>query len=62
MKTLIFPNKQLDDVMKIFDFLENAGLLTKVVREVVENEVKEQKVSFLPTWDASLLGNMFAGT
>ena len=62
MKTLIFPNKQLDDVMKIFDFLENAGLLTKVVREVVENEVKEQKVSFLATSDASLLGNMFAGT
>ena len=43
IKTLIFSNKDLNDIIKIIKYLEDVGLLIKVVTETVENEVKEQK-------------------
>ena len=43
IKTLIFSNKDLNDIIKIIKYLEDFGLLIKVVTETVENEVKEQK-------------------
>ena len=65
MKILIFSNEELDDIIKMFKFLEEAGLLIKRVSEAVENEVKEQKGGFLgmlaATLGASLFGNMVAG-
>ena len=65
MTTLIFPNEELNYIIKIIKFLENSGLLIKVVTETVENEVKEQKGVFLrmlaATLGASLLGNMSVG-
>ena len=51
--------------MKIVKCLEESGLLTKVVSETVENEVKEQKRKFLDmlaaTLAASLLGSTLTG-
>ena len=61
---LIFSNKELNDIMKIIKSLEDSGLLIKGVTEIVENEVKEQKVGFLgmlaATSGASLPENMLA--
>ena len=63
--TLIFSNKEINDVMKIVKSLEDAGLLIKVVSETVENEVKKQKGGFLvmlaATLGASLSGSMLTG-
>ena len=39
----------MNDVMKIVKSLEESGLLTKGVRETIENEAKEQKGGFLRT-------------
>ena len=65
MTKLIFSNEELNYIIKIIKFLENSGLLIKVVTETVENEVKEQKGVFLrmlaATLGASLLGNMSVG-
>ena len=65
MKILIFSNEELDDIIKMFKSLEEAGLLIKRVSEAVENEVKEQKGGFLgmlaATLGASLFGNTVAG-
>ena len=65
MKILIFSNEELDDIIKMFKSLEEAGLLIKCVSEAVENEVKKQKGGFLgmlaATLGASLFGNMVAG-
>ena len=46
--TLIFSNRELNDIMKIVkeDSVEDSGLLIKGVTETVENEMKEQKGEF----------------
>ena len=45
--TLIFSNKDLNDVMKKVKYLESTSLLIEGVRETFENKVKEQKRRFL---------------
>ena len=64
--TLVFSNKEIDDIMKLIKSLEDAALLIKGVCEKVEQDVKEQqKGEFLAMLAASLganlLGNMLAG-
>ena len=52
-------------IIKIVKYLEDSGLLLKVVTETVRNEVKEQKGGFLSmllgSLGASLLGNLLTG-
>ena len=63
--TLIIPNKDLEDVMKIIESLEDSGILLKGVTKTIKNETKEQKGGFLSillgTLGASLLGNLLSG-
>ena len=51
--------------MKIFNSLEESGLLIREISETFKNEAKEQKGGFLPmflgTLAASILGNALAG-
>ena len=60
--TLIISNKEMNDMMKIVQPLEDSNILLK---GVTKSETKEQKVGFLSillgTLGASLLGNMLAG-
>ena len=55
----------MDDIMKIFQSLEECGLLMKGFSETIKNEAKEEKGGFLSmflgTLAPSLLGNMLAG-
>ena len=44
--TLVFPNKDLNDIMKIAKYLKEPCLLIKDVSETVENEVKNKKRVF----------------
>ena len=64
ISTLLFSNEELNDTMKIINFLEDPGLLIKGVSEIVENEIKEQNGQFLDilaaTLASSLLENMLA--
>ena len=41
MTTLIISNKEMKDIMNIVKYLEESGLLIKVVSETIENEAKE---------------------
>ena len=63
--TLIIPNDEMNDILKIVKSLEHSGILLKGVSETIKNEAKEQKGVFLSmllsTLGASLLGNMLAG-
>ena len=63
--TLIIPNGEMEDIIKIVKCLEDSGLLLKEVSETIQNEVEEQNGGFLSmllgTLDASLLGNNLAG-
>ena len=54
--TLIISNEEMNDIMKIIKSLEESGLLTKGVRETIQNEAKEQKGGFL----GMLLGTLGA--
>ena len=58
MTTLIFPNEELDDIMKIVKSLEDSSLLIKGVSETIENEVKEQKGGFLSMFAPSLTASL----
>ena len=64
MSTLLFSNEELNDIMKIINFLEDPGLLIKGVSETVDNEIKDQNGQFLgilaATLASSLLENMLA--
>ena len=59
--TLLISNNDTEDITKIVKYLEDSGLLSKRVSEIVQNEVKRQKVAFLSmflgTLGASLLGH-----
>ena len=58
--TLIIWNEEMEYIMKIFNYLEDSGVLIKGVSETMQNEAKEQKSGILSilltTVDASLLG------
>ena len=62
---LIIEQKDMKDVMKIFEALESYGILLKGVSKTIENETKEQSGGFLSillgTLGASLLGNLLSG-
>ena len=63
--TLIISNDHLNDLLEVIKSLEKNGILLDGITEIVKNEVKEQKGSFLGmllgTLGVSLLGNMLAG-
>ena len=63
--TLIISNDDLNDLLEVIKSLEKNGILLDGITEIVKNEVKEQKGSFLGmllgTLGVSLLGNMLAG-
>ena len=50
MTKLLFSNEKSDDIMKIVKSLEDCGLLIKGVSETIENELKEQKREYLPSF------------
>ena len=63
--TLIISNKEMSDIMKIVQALEDSNNLLKGVTKTIKQETKEQKGRFssmlLGTVGVSLLGNMLAG-
>ena len=62
---LIISNKEMSDIMKIAQALEDSNVLLKGVTKIIKNKIKEQKGEFLSmlldTLGASLLGNILAG-
>ena len=63
--TLIIPNEEMNDIMKIVQALEYSDIFLKGVTKTFKNKTKEQKGGFLSillgTLGASLLGNLLAG-
>ena len=63
--TLIISNKEMNDILKIVQALEDSNISLKGVTKTIQNETKEQKGEFLGmllgTLGASLLGNMLTG-
>ena len=63
--TLVFSNKEMNDMMKIVQALEGSNILLKGVTKTIKNKTTEQKGGFLSmllhTLGASLLGNILAG-
>ena len=63
--TLTISNKEMNDIMKIVQALEDSNILLKGVTKTIKNETKEQKGGFLSmllgTLGASLLGNLLTG-
>ena len=63
--TPIISIEEMKDIIKIIKSLAESGLLMKSVSDIVENEVKEQKVGFvgmlLVKLGASLLGHKLGG-
>ena len=55
----------MNDIMKIFQALEDSDILLKGVTKTIKNETKEQKGGFLSMLlgdvGASLLGNLLTG-
>ena len=64
-KTLITSNKEMNDIIKIVQALENSNILLKGATETIKNETKEQKGGFLGTLVRTLvsilLGNLLLG-
>ena len=62
--TLIISNKEMNDITKIIQALENSNILIRGVTKTIKNETKEQQGGFLSmllgTLGASLLGNLLA--
>ena len=62
--TLIIPNEEMNDIMKIVQALEDSNILLKGVTKTIKNETKERKGGFLSkllgTLGVSLLGNLLA--
>ena len=63
--SFIISNKEMNDIMKIVQALEDYNILVKGVTKTIKYETKEQKGGFLGmllgTLGASLLGKMLAG-
>ena len=61
-RTLIISNKEMNDIIKIVQALEDSNILLKGVTKTIKNKTKEQKGEFLSmlldTLGASLLGNI----
>ena len=61
---LIISNKEMNDITKIVQALEDSNILLKRVTKGIKNETKVQKGGFLSmllgTLGASLLGNVLA--
>ena len=55
----------MNDIIKIFQDLEDSNILLKGITKTIENKTKEQKERFLGTLlgtlGANLLGNMLTG-
>ena len=64
-KTLITSNKEMNDIIKIVQALENSNILLKGATETIKNETKEQKGGFLGTVVGTLvsilIGNLLSG-
>ena len=45
--SLVISNKEINDITKIVQALENSGILLKGVTKTIKNETKEQKGGFL---------------
>ena len=62
---LVIERKDMNDMIKFFEALENSGILLKGITKTIENETKEQRGRFLSmllgTLEASLLGNLLTG-
>ena len=50
MTTLIIPDAEMNDIIKITKSLENAGLLIKGVSERIENKAKNKNLKFLASY------------
>ena len=67
--TVVFSNKDLDDMTKIVKALEDSDVLMKGVSEALKNDTKSQKGRFLlkmipmllDTLGSYLIGNLFTG-
>ena len=61
-KTLVISNKEMNDIMKIVQTLEDSNILFKGVTKTIKNKTKEQKGGFLSmllgTIGTSLLGDL----
>ena len=62
--TLIIPNDEINDIVKIVKSLENSGVLLKGVSKTIQHEAKDQRAGFLSmllgTLGAFLLGNLLS--
>ena len=62
--TLIIPNDEMNDIIKVVKSLEDSGVLLKGVGETIQHEAKEQRGRFLSmllgTLGASLLGDVLS--
>ena len=62
---LIISNKEMSDIVKILQALEDFNILLKGVTKTIKKETKEQKGGFLSklliNLGASLLGNLLTG-
>ena len=47
LTTLIISNKEMNDIMKIVQALEDSNILLKEVTKTIKNEIKERKGRFL---------------
>ena len=64
MTTFIIPNEEMNDIMKIFTSLEDAGLLIKDVSVAIKNEAKtKRQISqyVIRYINSSLSGNLLTG-
>ena len=65
MTSVIIPNKEINDIIKIVKSLEESSLLIKGFSRTIANEANKQKGGFIGmlagTLAASLLGKMLAG-
>ena len=62
--TIIIPNDEMDEILKIVKSLEDSNVLLKGVSETIQDEAKEQKGEFLGmllgTLGASLLDDVLS--
>ena len=64
-ETLIISNKELNEILKFVQALEDSNIFLRGVSKTIINETKELKEGFLEmllgTLRASLMGNMLSG-
>ena len=63
--TLIISNKEMNDIIKIVQALEDSNILLKGVTKTIKNKTKEQKERYfgtlVGTLGSILLGNLLSG-